>query len=274
MISLCNLCAPLCLCGETMCGRVHHRDTELAQSFTEKALTRTLIAALLIFGSATFSFAQDQTKRNDRPQPADSTPQRREENKKPADATRYSYEFTQPQFIIRHILIEHDALGRGKISFERKGEDTPIVEPIELSTAALGRIFGLWTELHFLDSNENYQAPKNFAHLGTYKVGMDDGKRHRTAEFNWSDNKQAWSLANEYRRVSDQAILIFDIKLAREMQPLNAPQLMNQVETYLTRGDLSDPNQLVPLLRELRTDEHIPLIARNHADRLLKKIEK
>jgi len=27
-------------------------------------------------------------------------------------------------------------------------------------------------------------------------------------------------------------------------------------------------------LKELRTDEHIPLIARNHADRILKKIEK
>ena len=274
VISLYNLCAPLCLCGENARRRVHHRDTEFAQSFTEKALIKTLFATLLILSFATFSFAQNQTKRNDRPSPTESTPQRREENKKPADATRYSYEFAQPEFVIRHILIEHDALGRGKISFERKGEDTPIVEPIELSTSALGRIFGLWTELHFLDSAENYQASKNFAHLGTYKVGMDDGKRHRIAEFNWSDNKQAWSLANEYRRVSDQAILIFDIKLAREMQPLNAPQLMNQMEAYLTRGDLSDPNQLVPLLKELRTDEHIPLIARNHADRLLKKIEK
>ena len=240
----------------------------------QKLIVKLPLAVLVSLSAAIVSFAQNQTKRNDRPQPTESTPQRREENKKAADATRYSYEFTQPQFVIRHILIEHDALGRGKISFERKGEDTPIVEPIELSTSALGRIFGLWTELHFLDSNENYQASKNFAHLGTYKVGMGDGKRHRIAEFNWSDNKQAWSLANEYRRVSDQAILIFDIKLAREMQPLNAPQLMNQMETYLTRGDLSDPNQLVPLLKELRTDEHIPLIARNHADRLLKKIEK
>ena len=271
MISQCKLCAPLCLCGENSLGRAHHRDTEFAQSFTEKAL---IFAVLLIVGLTTPSFAQNQTKRNDRPQPANSTSTQREENKKPADPTRYSYEFTQPEFVIRHIVIEHDAIGRGKISFERKGEDTPIVEPIELSTSALGRIFGLWTDLHFLDSNENYQASKNFAHLGTYKVGMDDGKRHRTAAFNWSDNKQAWSLANEYRRVSDQAILIFEIKLAREMQPLNAPQLMNQMEAYLTRGDLSDPNQLVPLLRELRTDEHIPLIARNHADRLLKKIEK
>ena len=233
-----------------------------------------------MISSAAIGAAQESstTKRNDRPQEAASpTPQpaqRREDNKKPPDPTRYSYEFTQPQFVIRHILIEHDALGRGKITFERKGEETPIVEPIELSTGALGRIFGLWTELRFLDSNENYQTPKSFAHLGTYRLHMDDGQRNRTAEFNWSSNKQAWTLANEYRRVSDQAILIFDIKLAREMQPLNAPQLMTQMETLLNRDGLSDPYQLVPLLNELKTDEHIPLIARNHADRLLKKIEK
>jgi hypothetical protein len=246
---------------------------------TQRSTLRLLpFAALLILSVAFPAFSQDQTKRNDRPQEPSPTPtptpQWREDNKKPPDPTRYSYEFTQPQFVIRHILIEHDALGRGKITFERKGEETSIVEPIELSTGALGRIFGLWSELRFLDSTENYQAAKSFAHLGTYRLHMDDGQRKRTAEFNWSSNKPAWALANEYRRVSDQAILIFDIKLAREMQPLNAPQLMNQMETLLTRDGLSDPYQLVPLLTELRTDEHIPLIARNHADRILKKIEK
>ena len=200
--------------------------------------------------------------------------QRREDNKKPPDPTRYSYEFAKAEFLISHVMIEHDALGRGKITFERRGEETPIVEPIELSISALGRVLGLWTELHFLDSSENYQTPKSFAHLGTYKLHMDDGQRRRTAEFNWSNNKEAWSLTNEYRRLTDQTILIFNLKLAREMQPLNAPQLLNEIETLLVRDGLSDPHQLVPLLKELRTDEHIPLIARNHADRILKKIEK
>lgn len=240
------------------------------------------MAAVLILSAALLSFSQDpsQTKRNDRPptpsatpQPG-ATPQHREDNKKPPDATRYSYEFTKAEFLIRHIVIEHDALGRGKITFERKGEETPIVEPVELSTGALGRIFGLWTELRFLDSEENYQSPKSFAHLGTYRITMVSGERKRTAEFNWSGNKTAWSLANEYRRVSDQAILIFDINFAREMQPLNAPQLMDQMESLLNSTGLSDPHQLVPLLTELKTDERIPLMARNHAARILKKIEK
>jgi len=233
------------------------------------------LAALLILSASVLSPSQDQTKRNDRPQEAKAPPvQRREDNKKPPDPTHYSYEFTKAEFLINHVQIEHDALGRGKITFEHRGEDTPIVEPIELSISALGRVLGLWTELRFLDSNENYQSPKSFAHLGTYKLFMDDGRRRRTAEFNWSNNKQAWSLANEYRRATDQAILIFNIKLAREMQPLNAPQLLNEMEMLLTRDGLSDPYQLVPLLTELKTDERIPLIARNHAVRILKKIEK
>jgi len=118
------------------------------------------------------------------------------------------------------------------------------------------------------------QASKDFAHLGTYKLGMSDRDRQRTAEFNWSSNPHAWSLAQEYRRIADQAIFIFDITVARENQPLNTPGLMKQLESMYNRNGLSDPRQLVPLLKELRTDAHIPLIARNQAERLLKKIEK
>jgi hypothetical protein len=236
-------------------------------------ISRFTLSALALFALTAVSFAQDFPKRNDRPQEP-AVPRQRQEDKKPADPTHYTYEFAQPQFVINHIVIDHDALGRGTISFERKDEEAPIVEPIELSTGAMGRIFGLWAELRFLDSDENYQAAKNFAHLGTYKLSMNDGKRKRTAEFNWSDNKTAWALRAEYQRVSDQAILIFNIKLSREMQPLNAPQLMNELDTLLTRNGLSDPQQLVPLLTELKTDEHVPLIARNHADRILKKINK
>ena len=240
-----------------------------------RKLHRLILAALVILSSAIcHAQNQPQTKRNDRPAEPGATPQPRPENKKPPDPTRYAWEFRQPEFLVSHIVIEHDASGRGKITFEHRGEATPIVEPVELSISALGRVLGLWSDLQFLNSTEDYQAAKNFAHLGVYHLRMDDGQRKRTAEFNWSDNRQAWTLTNEYRRVSNQAILVFDLKLAREMQPLNAPGLMDEMEGDLTRGDLSDPYQLVPFLKELLTDERIPLIARNHADRLLKKIEK
>ena len=255
-----------------------------------KKLVALLAAALLILSAAVLIIGQshqasgqnvhsgdtqpDYAKSNSRQQPSPAPSPRREENKKPADPTKYTYEFNQPQFTTPHIVIEHDALGVGKITFERQGEGTAIVEPVELSTAALGRIMGLWTTLHFLDSTEDYQASKQFPHLGTMRISMNDGKRSRMAEFNWSNNKAAASLVNEYRRVADQAMLVFDLTVARENQPLNAPGLLSAFDSLLKRSGLSDPYQLVPLLRDLSQDEHLPLIARNQASQLLKRIEK
>jgi hypothetical protein len=100
------------------------------------------------------------------------------------------------------------------------------------------------------------------------------GGRDRSAQFNWTTDANAKALANEYWRAADQAILVFDIAVSRENLPLEAPKLMDRLDQLLSRGGLSDPEQLIPLLRELSTDERVPLIARNHASRLLKKIEK
>ena len=188
--------------------------------------------------------------------------------------SRFTYEFKQPDFLISHIVIEHDETGRGKITFERKGEEQPIVEPLNLSEKALSRITGLWQTLGFLDSKEDYQSQRQYPHLGTMRLTMAAGGRERAAEFNWTNNKDAFTLVNEYRHAADQAIWAFDIAVARENQPLNTPKLMEYLESLLKSGGLSDPHQLLPLLRELITDERIPLIARNDADRLVKKIEK
>ena len=238
-----------------------------------KSFTQGLPAALLILGAAIFTFAQDAgpTKHNTRPsQTAAPSSTSVSENK--TEPVRYRYEFSQPKFVVKHIVLEHDANGHGIVTFERLNEDTPITEPIDLSPAALARISAAWRALQFLDSNTDYQADKQFPHLGTMRIAMEQGTRKRVAEFNWTNNSNAEILINEYRRAADQAILIFDISVARENQPLNAPKLMEVMESYIKRNGLSDPEQLLPLLTELSTDEHIPLIARNHALRIIKKI--
>jgi hypothetical protein len=225
-------------------------------------------------------FAQEKTNVRGEPQttpPAQALGQgpagQRRDNKKPPDTTHYGYEFTQPEFTVRHIVIDHDASGRGKITFERKNEQGSIEEPIELSIGALGRVLGAWQELNFLQSTEDYQATRQFPHLGTMRLKMEHDALKRTAEFNWTDNRAAGLLAKEYRRVADQAIFVFDVSVARESQPLNSPKLMEEFELQLKLNGFSDPQQLVPLLQDISTDEHLPLIARNHALRLIKKIE-
>lgn len=242
-----------------------------SQSFKDQFLP----AAFIVLSAAVFGAAQQSSgvKQNTRPEAA--VPAATQAAKKiESDSARFSYEFTQPEFYVRHIRIEHDASGRGVIKFERLHDETVYEEPLGLSPEAVTRISDLWQALRFLDSDENYQSERQYPHLGTMRLKMERDSRRRTAEFNWTNNKDAFALANEYRRVADQAILIFDISVARESQPLNAPKLMEELELQLKRNGLSDPRQLVPLLKDISTDDHLPLIARNHALRLIKKIEK
>jgi hypothetical protein len=191
-----------------------------------------------------------------------------------SSAVRYFYEFKQPDFNISRVMIEHDAAGRGQISFVRKNSEEIFTDPLEISPAALARIKAAWEALRFLDSDANYQDEKQFPHLGTMTLRMREGTRERKAEFNWTHDEGAAALVKEYRGIGEQQLFIFDVTLARQYQPSDTIKIIKRLESLLERKELSDTAQLVPLLRDLTTDERIPLMARNHATRLLKKIEK
>ena len=192
-----------------------------------------------------------------------------------ATTARLGYEFIQPQFVINRISITHDAAtGQGRMTFTRRDDKTEFNEPVQLSPSALARIRDLWTQLGDLRTSTTLQAAKQFPHLGTIKLSITDAAGARSAEFNWTDTKAASDLAKEYRRLADQTLFIFDIGVARENQPLEAPALLKRLEILQRRGELSDPAQLLPFLRELSIDERLPLIARNQADKIAKKIAK
>jgi hypothetical protein len=187
----------------------------------------------------------------------------------------YFYEFAQPTFYVTKVSIEHDETGKGKITFMKKDFEEPVSDPIQLSPAALEKVKTAFEALKFLDSKENYQdEERNYAHLGELKLKIKKDGRERIAAFNWTQNKDAKLLMDEYRRISNQYVWIFDINLARQNQPLEAPGLMDALDGYIRRNEISDPPQMIPFLTKLSNDERIPLIARNHATRLIKEIEK
>jgi hypothetical protein len=193
---------------------------------------------------------------------------------KAADDVSYSYEFAQPEFDVRHVVVEHDAAGHGRITFERKNEEKPLTEPLDISPSAFARIVSAWEGLKFLDSSASYQTDKQFPHLGTYHLRMKRGARERVAEFNWTNNDQASALIKEYRRITEQQLFVFDIEIARQYQPSETVRVLRRLEILLDRDEISDKSTLAPLLGDLTNDERIPLIARNQAARLLKRIEK
>lgn len=225
-------------------------------------------------------------KKNGRPDAESTTqqqtPVKKNQNSRPdtdsAKTTKikypYVYEFTQPNFVVSHIVIEHDDKGKGTITFQKKDFGEPMTDPIQLSTYTLDKIKGLFTALNFLDSVENYQSERDYAHLGNYQLTLRKDSKERSAKYNWTENKDAKALAEEYRKISEQYIWYFDAIIARQNQPLEAPTIVERLASLLRRGEISDPPQMLPFLREMANDERIPLIARNHASRLIKDIEK
>src|SRR5689334_19960829 len=192
--------------------------------------------------------------------------------KEDPNAARYTYEFKQPDFFVYFVHIEHDDTGRGQIRFERRSDTEQITEPFQLSPAALARVRGHFEALNFLDSQANYQGERTYPSMGQTKLTLKKGGRERTAEFNYSQDKDAQELANEYRKAAEQAELVFELEIARESQPLETPKLINRLDSLIDRDYLSDRQQLVPLIRELTEDERVPLVGRNQAARILKKL--
>lgn len=224
------------------------------------------------------------SKKNERPEEAIDAQSQDRPNKRPSADSRtnaadafiptYHYEFSQPEFTISKILIQHDESGKGKLSFMKKGYDDLVSDPIQISSKTLERINGALNALNFLASNENYQYEKDFSHLGTvvFRLTRDDKTRNTT--FNWTQNKAAKLLMDEYRKIGNQFIWMFDISVSRENQPLESPKLMDSLESMIRRNEISDPNQMLPFLWTLVNDERIPLIARNHAGKIAKQVEK
>jgi len=187
----------------------------------------------------------------------------------------YFYEFAQPNFLVSKVFIEHDEKGKGKISFLKKGFEEFVSDPLQLSPASLEKFRSVWQSLNFLDSKEEYQSTeRDYGHLGNMKFTMTKDGRTRTAKFNWTENLTAKILADEYRKISQQFVWQFDINVARENQPLESPTLMNSLDGLIRRDEISDPNQMIPMLKELSNDERLPLLARNHATKIIKQIEK
>ena len=246
-----------------------------------------LLIAFLALTVAAQKKANVRTTTTPQPTPEPTIPAAGKRNERPDGAAKktvdpaisaapatHFYEFTRPGFTYGKIVIEHDNAGKGKISFLKDGYDEELTDPISLSQTILTKIDEALAELKFLDSTEDYQYIKDYSHLGNVTFTLKQDGRTRTVKYNWTENKGARMLMDEYRRISNEYTWRFEMLLARQNMPLQTPGLMDALEGYMRRNEISDPVSLVPFLKELSNDERLPLIGRNKALKLVGEIEK
>lgn len=217
----------------------------------------------------------DKGKKNSRPDTTnDSRVDKPSASNQVSASPVYFYEFIRPGFSYGQVSIEHDEEGRGKISFLKDGFDEAITDPIALSPVTISRIKQLLTDLDFLNSTEEYQYERDFSNLGNITFTVRKSGRERAVKYNWTTNKFAKELMDEYRRIANEYTWLFEFNVARVNQPLRTPSMMNGLDGYIRRNEISHPLHLRPFLTQVSMDEKLPLIARNHAAKLIKQIEK
>jgi hypothetical protein len=186
---------------------------------------------------------------------------------------QYRYLFENERFLTPRIEVAFGADGRGQFRFTRKGSEE-VVNELKISPVILGQVRTLLAELRFLESAEDYQHKKDFSHLGRVTISYTRDGRTRTATFNYTENQTMSRLVEIFRGIATQETRVFEIETVRASDPLSTPAHLRLLENELRSKHIADPERLVALLQELRTDESVPLIARNHAERLLKEIKK
>lgn len=191
----------------------------------------------------------------------------------PKDAA-FSYKFENPRFVIPLMEVDLDAEGRGQVRFKRGESDEVIDFNLKLMPSTLARIRQLLESAQFFTSAEEYQSKKDFSYLGWMTITARAGERQRTVRFNHTLSLEMKELAELFRAIATQGMHLFNIESSQQYQPLDLPGQLDALENDLRLQRIAEPEQMLPVLREIAGNDTAPLIARNHATRIISAIEK
>jgi hypothetical protein len=186
----------------------------------------------------------------------------------------YGYKYEGSRFYVSLIEIDLSADGSGELRFKRGESDEVITLKVKLLPETIGRIRQLYSDSQFLGSSEDYQSKKDFSHLGWTTLSASQGERQRKARFNYTHNELINELALIFRAISTQEMHLFDMETAAQYQPLDLPRQLESLENDLRLHNIAEPERLLGPLRDLAGNDSLPLIARNHAGRIITSIEK
>lgn len=186
----------------------------------------------------------------------------------------FGYRFEGARFYESLIEVDVAADGTGEVRVKRGESDEILDRKFKLLPATLARIRQLYTHTNFIDSGEEYQDKKDFSHMGWVTLSARLRERERKARFNYTANSEIKELADILRAVATQEMHLFDINTAQQYQPLDLPKQLEVLESDLRLVRIAEPEQMIATLNDIAGDDTQPLIARNHAKRIVESIKK
>ncbi|HJQ26127.1 MAG TPA: hypothetical protein VKA60_19570 [Blastocatellia bacterium] len=192
----------------------------------------------------------------------------------PAAGWGVNYKFENKRFYVPMMEIDLATDGRGEVRFQRGESDDVLDHKFKLQPATLARIRQLLEVTRFVESTDEYQADKDFSHLGWVTLVARQGGRERKVRFNYTQNLDIKELADIFRGIATEEIHLFDIETSEQFQPLELPRLLDAIENDLKLQRITEPERLLAKLQEIANNPTQPLIAQNHARQIVTNINK
>jgi hypothetical protein len=187
------------------------------------------------------------------------------------DAARVTYTRVLKGSTPEWLALTVDANGRATYEGRRLNEPCN-PRPFQLTPATWQRIFQLAAALRNFESID-LESHKKVANLGLKTfIYEGNGERHQ-AQFNYTQRREAQELVGLFERISTVQHHIILLEYAIKYDPLNLPQELRRIQIDLGKGELADPELLVPALETIAHNPRFLHLAQARAQNILQRLQ-
>ena len=172
---------------------------------------------------------------------------------------------------LHRIEVEPDGTTRYVL---RLGEGEPVAVDFQLRRHTLRHLLEMFAQADFLNRDKNFVSSRRVADTGTRTIRLVSGTQSREVVFRHTDNKTFRKIVTFFDHLSAQERFLLDLKLTLKHDRLGIPRKLDQLQGFLERKTIVDPQRFSPILKRISQDASLMNLARKTARRLLRQIDR
>ncbi len=169
--------------------------------------------------------------------------------------------------------IEVSATGKARYELKQSGSETLTVD-FQLKPHTVDFLLQLFTQADFLNQDKNFVSSRRVADTGTRTIRLESGRQTREVVFLYTEDKTLRKIVAFFDQLSGQEKFLLEMNLALKHDRLGIPKKLNQLERFLHRKTIVDPQRFAPILKKISLDMSLMNLARKEARRLLRQINR
>lgn len=171
-----------------------------------------------------------------------------------------------PEFV--EITVHQNGSGTWDI---RQLDENAAPQPFDINASLASEIFRLAALLHNFDGID-LDAQRRIAYLGQKTFRYEQGARKQEVTYNYTLNEDAAALQQIFEGLGREELDVQDLQRTMRYDHLGVNEVLRRIETDVNANAIPAPENLLPVLDQVSSDERYMEIARKHAQVLAQRL--